>query len=361
MSLSADLDGTIDLAAGVSGTVDSGQITLLNIPIGGLDFPGILTLGPSFQINAQATANLELDVGLTVGVNYQIDNAQLVFPPSSNKTSGGTFNVGDTPLKLSASPGVNATGTLEAHLIPSLNLGLSALGNIVEANVFLEMDASATMNLTLQGVAEGSATVSNTGAAAASQVAQRNEMKMMRRGSTAPGYYYWNRSAAATGTGASKSSATAMPEGSTSSASSTSSAVEAGATGASASKVDTEGSASFSGCVDIGTGLDVNAGASGDFFGLFNKDTTVTLFSKNFELFNKCFGGSVARRSLPPAISSRSFARGYSRFATRAPRWETPEIVGRAAVLDLLCPAGSTPAAETVADLTVAAADIKQL
>lgn len=43
---------------------------------------------------------------------------------------------------------------------------------------------------------------------------------------------------------------------------------------------------SFSGCVDVSSTLAVNAGASGSFFDLFNPSTSVTLFSKTFDLFN---------------------------------------------------------------------------
>ena len=50
-------------------------------------------------------------------------------------------------------------------------------------------------------------------------------------------------------------------------------------------EVSADGSAKFGGCVELGTGLDVNAGADADFFGLFNKGTSVNLFSKKFELF----------------------------------------------------------------------------
>lgn len=41
----------------------------------------------------------------------------------------------------------------------------------------------------------------------------------------------------------------------------------------------------FSGCADVSTGLAVNAVAGGDFFGLFNKSTQVSLFSKNWDLW----------------------------------------------------------------------------
>ncbi|KAI0757750.1 hypothetical protein C8Q80DRAFT_1091869 [Daedaleopsis nitida] len=62
--------------------------------------------------------------------------------------------------------------------------------------------------------------------------------------------------------------------------------------------------AAFGGCVDVTTGLNVQAGADGSLFGLFDAHPTVSLFSKTFDLFRKCFGSSPARR----AIASRARA-----------------------------------------------------
>ena len=66
-----------------------------------------------------------------------------------------------------------------------------------------------------------------------------------------------------------------------------------------AAKASTDGTKStgFGGCVDITTGLDVNANADADLLSFFNKDAKVTLFSKTFDLFKKCFGDSTARRA----------------------------------------------------------------
>lgn len=41
----------------------------------------------------------------------------------------------------------------------------------------------------------------------------------------------------------------------------------------------------FAGCADISTGLSVNAVAGGDFFGLFNKSTKVSLYSHTWDLW----------------------------------------------------------------------------
>jgi hypothetical protein len=108
---------------------------------------------------------------LSAGINFAVDNAQLVFPPNSTAPDSNAFSIGDTrtclessrnreyfvdilaALSLSATPGVQATGTLTAHLIPSLNLGVSVLGGKGEANIFLALDTSAALVLNLDASA----------------------------------------------------------------------------------------------------------------------------------------------------------------------------------------------------------------
>lgn len=41
-------------------------------------------------------------------------------------------------------------------------------------------------------------------------------------------------------------------------------------------------------CVDVSTALLVSAGADAGLFNIFDKSTSVTLFSKSFDLFNVC-------------------------------------------------------------------------
>ncbi|KAJ3912589.1 hypothetical protein F5877DRAFT_53831 [Lentinula edodes] len=246
VGMDAIIDGTVDLSAGVSTTFDTGKIQVvppLGIP--GLDFPGILTIGPSFDVQAEATAKLDIAADLKVGIVYNISNAQLVFPDKNNQ-SGGNFGVGDTPLTLSVTPSVKSTGSLTAHLIPSLNLGIQALDNIASATVFLDLDASATMQLSLDAVDSASVSVDN---------------------------------------GESSSNSTTSTSNSTSTASSTNSAVSAYYSVSSTTTTTSSTGLQFGGCVEIDTGLAVNAGADAKFFDLFDASTQVPLFSKEFVLF----------------------------------------------------------------------------
>ncbi|KAF9466288.1 hypothetical protein BDZ94DRAFT_1306284 [Collybia nuda] len=426
-SLTADINGSVDLAGTVSGTLDSGKIKIFEVGIPGLDFPGcvsssfvwllfklifllralhrVLTVGPTFEVNAQAVASLDLDVGLTVGLNYKIDKAELIFPPNSKKAkaAGGTFKVGDTPLKLSVSPSVKAIGTVEAHLIPSLNLKLSALGDIVNAGIFLELDTSADMKLSLEAQAQGTLNLPRasvptiqgrnhlTGAAPTTLLAVPMESLMqpvqqtsssakgpMVHASAVTNDQEHQNSTAKISTMPLKSTSTGMETGKhampttsgrandmnptstarmggttmmvdtsrsmmkTGSVSATNSATPPQVTtdgkGSAAPTKDINGS--FGGCIEIGAGLDVNAGADADFFGLFDPSTKVNLFTKKFQIFKKCFGNN-ARRSFPR----------FPRLLRSAP------LRAR----ELACPAADIGAATPIIDELIKAASIATL
>ncbi|KAF7292168.1 hypothetical protein MIND_01243900 [Mycena indigotica] len=177
--LTASVNGVLDINADVAGSIDSGKIQLVNVGVPGLDFPGILTIGPSFQVNAQLTGAFDVNLDMKVGIVFNVDNAQIAFPPgSSANPAGKAFSVGNTPLTLSASPSVKATGTVAAHLIPSLNLGISALGGKAEATVHMDLDTSASLKLSLEASANAATTLltktpapAATGASAGAAVA----------------------------------------------------------------------------------------------------------------------------------------------------------------------------------------------
>ncbi|KAF7368685.1 hypothetical protein MVEN_00193000 [Mycena venus] len=227
--LDADLTGTMTFTGSASGSIDSGVVPVFEQGIPGLDFPGLLTIGPTFKIGVQGVANLDIQANAKVTLDYKVDGAKLFFPPGSDSvSSGGSFTPGDSPLSLSVSPDVSSKAVLTGHVIPSIDLGVSALGGIGQATVSLILDAQASATLSL----DASATAGVSTDAAASASGQVN------------------------------------------------------------------------GCVDIGAGLDVNAGASADFFGLFNPSTKVSLFSKKFDLFKKCLGTGATRREVVALESS---------------------------------------------------------
>jgi hypothetical protein len=55
---------------------------------------------------------------------------------------------------------------LTAHLIPSLNLGVSALGGKAKAQIFLDLDTNASLEMNLDGSASATKVIDNSAAAA---------------------------------------------------------------------------------------------------------------------------------------------------------------------------------------------------
>ncbi|KAF9257304.1 hypothetical protein L218DRAFT_1006314 [Marasmius fiardii PR-910] len=143
--LDADLSGSMTMTTDVQGSLDSGRIKISQVGIPGLSIPGIITVGPTATINVQAVAQLDVNMNMTVGFNYKVQNAQLYFPPK-DQISGGDFSIKDTPLNLfqGKTPG---PGFVEAHFIPGINFGISAIGTVAETQVFLELDATANLTM----------------------------------------------------------------------------------------------------------------------------------------------------------------------------------------------------------------------
>ncbi|TFK84342.1 hypothetical protein K466DRAFT_602089 [Polyporus arcularius HHB13444] len=259
VGLDATVTGTLGLDATLTGSISSGKIPLFETGIPGLDFPKILSIGPTFSVNAEATASLDANLNVDVDLAYTIAGAQLFFPP--NDKPAGSFTPNDSNLKLSVSPNITSHGQIAAHLIPSLAFGIDVLSGAAKATINLDVDASAAVDLSLTAVAE--AGISKDG---------------------------------------SKST-----------------------------------DASFGGCVDVTTGLAVTAGADASLLSLFDKNTSVDLFNKTFDLFKKCFGSNPARRA-------------YTGRAARAALMAKRASVG--------CPSGLLGKAASVVEEAVPAAKI---
>ncbi|KAJ7075244.1 hypothetical protein B0H15DRAFT_37212 [Mycena belliarum] len=311
--MTANIQGTITVGAELSGHIDSGKILVFEAGIPGFDFPGFLSVGPSFQVNAQFVGDVDLQLDMTVGLNFDVKNAQLSFPPDdSKKLDSSAFSIGDTPLSLSASPSVKATGTLTAHLIPSLQLGLSiAGGKVAQANVFLELDTSAALILSLDASATitqpiaGNATANST---AATSTADTTADATATEVSSVIGVSAATSAADATAA-ASATDASAATTAATADATADVTATAPGATTtavALAERADPTVSTEFGGCVQVVGGINVNAGADGKFFHLFDELKQVSLFSKNFEIFKKCFGNGAANA---PTVTRRRMRR----------------------------------------------------
>ncbi|KAF7295672.1 hypothetical protein MIND_01107500 [Mycena indigotica] len=202
--VSANIGGTVTMVAGLSGRMDSGKINLLNQAVTGLNFPGVLTVGPVFRIDAQMVGDVQVPMNMNVGINFAIKNAQLAFPPSAGgKPATSAFSVGDmrpctlfvlcdetlTPvfpaLTINAEAGVKATGTVTAHMIPSLQVAVNALGGQATSQIFIDFDTSASLTMGLDANASAKKTV-DVKSAAKSALATKSTASAAKTAATPP-------------------------------------------------------------------------------------------------------------------------------------------------------------------------------
>ncbi|KZT68486.1 hypothetical protein DAEQUDRAFT_328526 [Daedalea quercina L-15889] len=208
------LDGTLQLNTSATGTFTTGSIPLFQVGIPGLDIPGILSIGPTFQIDAKATLAVEAGVGLDVDFAFNADNLELYFPPTSTSSSGDISNAtSNAQVNLIGSPDVTSNTNLTLDLIPGISFGVTSLDGVADATISLNLDNFIEVDLTLTN------------------------------------------------------------NGGSSSSNSTSNSTES----------------AVSGSVNVDGGFNVVASADASLFGLLDAGESITLFSKNFELFQDNF------------------------------------------------------------------------
>lgn len=230
-TLNGEVKGAIELEATLAGQASTGRITLIEKAIGGIAFPGILEIGPIVSVDATVDAEVGIAAEVLAGISWKLDNATLTLPPAA-APDGKPFHINDAPLKLTITPNANASGVVEAHLIPSLALKLEAFSK-VGAKVYVDLDvhAKATADVTV-----------------GAHAILEPHIPYITDGTLAD-----------------------KPK--TESAMATHSLAY-----------------TYGGCLDVDGGIDVTVGADATFFGVFEVDKKYHMYGKEFTIFNRCFG-----------------------------------------------------------------------
>ena len=73
------------------------------------------------------------------------------FPETAGASTGDIVSNKDkAPVKVSVNPQVELGGSLEAHLIPRLTLGVNLFNALIKAAIFLDLDASASTDMSIK-------------------------------------------------------------------------------------------------------------------------------------------------------------------------------------------------------------------
>jgi hypothetical protein len=328
------LDGGSQVAFNIStvaqGSFDTGLVPFWSSGIPGMSIPGILDIGPTFSINGQATGNVSVCTNSVITASYQFPGTSMVFPQDEGPSTGQASQTNDqTPLHLSIGGSTTLSGSVTAHIIPRVDLGVSVLLGLASASVFLELDGYGMMNMSLT-LAEPSSTsalpsptsagantpainAADTSTTASESVPSTISDTSTDASTTLPA----STSVTNTTTVSPTSDSTSVPaandlalppvlhDASTPEASPTTCANSRPRHRQQSNKRDLairhqarDAPDLYNGCVGMNMGVKIVAGAQGKLTPFWHDSISYDLFGQEWQLFSKCFAGTT-KRSLP--------------------------------------------------------------
>ncbi|KAL0950168.1 hypothetical protein HGRIS_010161 [Hohenbuehelia grisea] len=245
--LDADINAKLTAMVVLNGVLDSGRKAFFQQGIPGLSIPGIVAVGPYFELAGQAKASVDINLNAEVGIKWQAKGVQFWMPPSAKPPSPKSVAPLDTPVDIQAGADFVATGTIEGHVFALLKVGIDMFLGKATASGYIGADAYGQVQLT----AQGSASASLKGRALEAPV---------KRDYTPP----YSLAARAMST----------------------------------RELQADNAFGFSGCLNILCGIAIIGGVEGNLMGFFKASKEVDIFRKEFQLFKKCYAQGTAKRSL---------------------------------------------------------------
>ncbi|KAJ7222199.1 hypothetical protein GGX14DRAFT_301962, partial [Mycena pura] len=142
---------TFTLTGTASVTWNSDTIQFASFGFPGLYYPGLLTIGPSLVLNGYVTGALSLTGTLTTGLTYQFPDIHYALGKSGDDDMGSQVTPSDPnqSYKYSFGYNVDLSGSLNVHIVPTAQLGISVLGGaLIDANAYVAADLYAGVEIT---------------------------------------------------------------------------------------------------------------------------------------------------------------------------------------------------------------------
>ncbi|KAI5115299.1 hypothetical protein M0805_000544, partial [Coniferiporia weirii] len=138
--MTAEFDSELDILATATGSLDTGAIGIFSADLPTLGVKGILSITPTFDVSISARASIDTALDARLGATYRVDTLRLVIPSQEGAPSAAVSPAASN-LQLSMRPGVASNASLEAHLVPTLGISVTAFGDNI-ASVALAVDTS---------------------------------------------------------------------------------------------------------------------------------------------------------------------------------------------------------------------------
>jgi hypothetical protein len=156
VSLNGNMQVILELgliANGLSTTQSIGDFNILDVPLGGLDVPGIITVGPQIEVDIGASVTISATGSLLVGAVLSWPNIQASVDLKKDTASGSGFSPSITPVHTISG---SVSATLDLHLPVSIGIGI----NIFDGDVDVQLALVDTPGVTLAGtISTGSSCV----------------------------------------------------------------------------------------------------------------------------------------------------------------------------------------------------------
>ncbi|KAJ7772314.1 glycosyl hydrolases family 18-domain-containing protein, partial [Mycena metata] len=142
---------TFTMTGTASVTWNSDTIQFASFGFPGLYYPGLLTIGPSLVLNGYITGELSLTGTLTTGLTYQFPDIHYALGKSGDDDMGSdvTPSEPNQSYKYNFGYNVDLSGSLNIHIVPTAQLGISVLGgSLIDANAYVAADLYAGVEIT---------------------------------------------------------------------------------------------------------------------------------------------------------------------------------------------------------------------
>ena len=146
-STGAAAQATFTITGLAAASFDSNQLEIFSAGFPGLYYPGLLTLGPSLHVYAQLTGQLSMSGKFQTSVGYTFPSFDVTIGKEDSNADSETYDPPVTPSNnnqgydFSFGYNVALEGSVEAHVVPTLQLGLSILGGqLMDAQIFADAD-----------------------------------------------------------------------------------------------------------------------------------------------------------------------------------------------------------------------------
>jgi hypothetical protein len=146
-STGAAAQATFTITGLAAASFDSNQLEIFSAGFPGLYYPGLLTLGPSLHVYAELTGQLSMSGKFQTSVGYTFPSFDVTIGKEDSNPDSETYDPLVTPSSsnegydFSFGYNVALEGSVEAHIVPTLQLGLSILGGqLMDAQIFADAD-----------------------------------------------------------------------------------------------------------------------------------------------------------------------------------------------------------------------------